>query len=57
MSRESPIEERYLMYLAKAEEARGIAHTLTDEQARESWDQLAKGWEQLALQVKQTLNR
>jgi hypothetical protein len=57
MSRESPVEERHLMYLAKAAEARALAQTLEDVHARNAWEQLAKGWEQLALQVKQPLNR
>ena len=57
MPRQSPVEERYLLYLAKAEKAREIAGTVGDKQARKSWEQIAKGWEQLAAQVKQTLQR
>lgn len=48
MSRESPLEERYLRYLAKTEEARHMALIATDETARRSWDRLADGWQQLA---------
>jgi hypothetical protein len=33
MAHESPIEERYLMYLVKAADAREIALTIKDKQA------------------------
>ena len=51
MSRESPAEERYLVYLARAEEARQIALTIHDTQARLSWERLADSWQQLAEQI------
>lgn len=50
MAFESPREERLLKYLARAEEARQIALTIHDRQARETWEHIADGWEQLAQQ-------
>jgi hypothetical protein len=44
-------EERRLAYLAKAEEARGLARTVADEQARRSFERIAQGWQNLAEQL------
>ena len=56
MSRESPAEERYLVYLGRAEEARQIALTIRDRQARESWERLAESWQYLAEQIARMKN-
>jgi hypothetical protein len=51
MAHASAIEERYLQYVARAEEARQIALTANDGQVRQTWEHIASGWEQLAQQV------
>jgi hypothetical protein len=56
MGKGTPAEERYLIYLAKAEEARQKALTAKDPLARYSWEQLAVSWQQLAQQVKRNTN-
>jgi|KBSMisStandDraft_5_1062788.scaffolds.fasta_scaffold167619_3 hypothetical protein len=46
-----PTEERYLAYLAKAEDARLVAHDRYDPNAREAWGQIADEWQYLADQL------
>jgi hypothetical protein len=46
-----PAEERHLAYLAKAEDARIVAHDRRDLEAREAWGQIADEWQHLAEQV------
>jgi uncharacterized alpha-E superfamily protein len=50
MAQDHPGKERYLQYLARAEEARQIALTIRDPQARETWEHIADGWQELAEQ-------
>ena len=44
-------EERRLAYLAKAEEARTLARTVSDEEARRAFEKIAQGWQALAERV------
>jgi hypothetical protein len=51
MAHDPPREERFLQFVARAEEARIRAETATDPVIRAWWEQAAEAWRFLAEQI------
>jgi hypothetical protein len=50
MAADNPVEERMLMYLARAEEARRTANAIKNPENRALWESIAEDWQHMAEQ-------